>query len=340
MHRAFPDAPIFTALYDPAGTFPEFACVDLRTSRLNKVHLLRQNHRLALPLLASEFSAMRIDADLVICSSSGWAHGVRTAGFKIVYCHTPARWLYQSDAYLSARSALSKACMRLLNPPLRVWDQRAARTADRYVANSSHTKTMIERQYGLESTIVFPPAGVELGGLQEPFSGLEPGYFLCVSRLLAYKHIDTVIEAFRQLPGERLVVVGSGPEAPRLSALAGENVAFARDVTDAKLRWLYRNSSALIAASFEDFGLTPIEAAAFGRPTIALRYGGYLDTVREGVTGTYFDRCTPEGIVDAIHRLERIELDVSRIRRHADAFSERRFRKDLVAMVDQVLSPA
>ena len=135
----------------------------------------------------------------------------------------------------------------------------------------------------------------------EQVAGLEPGFVLCVSRLLPYKNVDAVVRAFESLPRERLVVAGAGPEEPRLRAIAGRNTTFAGRVTDAGLRWLYANCSLLVAASYEDFGLTPLEAACFGKPTVALRWGGYLDSIGDA-NGIFFDAPVPAEIAAAIRQ--------------------------------------
>src|ERR1019366_263325 len=133
---ANPGATIHTSLYDPASTFPEFSTHDVRTLPLDRIRILRDHHRLALPLLAPAFSRLHVDAEVTVCSSSGWAHGARVTGAKVVYCHNPARWLYQADQYLAGSSRLAAAGLAVLSPPLRRWDSRAAATADRYLVNS------------------------------------------------------------------------------------------------------------------------------------------------------------------------------------------------------------
>jgi glycosyltransferase involved in cell wall biosynthesis len=193
---------------------------------------------------------------------------------------------------------------------------------------------MVHEAYGISAEVVFPPAGIDPDGRQEGVDDLCPGYFICVSRLIAYKHVDAVVQAFRDLPGERLVVVGDGPEAPRLSALASANVTFLQAVTDEQLRWLYANAKALIAASIEDFGLTPIEAAGFGIPSIALRHGGYLDTVAEGTTGLFFDAPKPDAIVGATRDLDSVPVDPLAVKAHARAFDGRAFKRRLGQLVD------
>ena len=304
MLRAFPDATLHTSLYQPQATFPEFQNYRVRTMPINKVRLFRRHHRTAFPLLAASFSSYRIDADVVLCSSSGWAHGVRTSGTKIVYCHTPARWLYQTQRYVG-RDGGSLRSLRLaaaygLRAPLQAWDRRAAATADKYLANSRVVQDRVRELYGLQAELVPPPVSIDINGPETAVREVEPGFLLCVSRLLPYKNVDRVLDAMRLLPDERLVVVGSGPEITRLRRSAPQNVALIGRATDSQLCWLYGNCRAVIAASHEDFGLVPLEAAAFGKPTAALRWGGFLDTIVEGRTGVFFDEAEPPEIAAAV----------------------------------------
>jgi len=219
---AFPGAPLHTSLHQPSTTFAEFDGIDVRPMPINRMGALRRNHRLALPFLAPAFSATTISADLVVCSSSGWAHGVHTEGRKVVYCHAPARWLYQRDRYVAESSRSTRMALGALAPALRRWDRRAARSADRYLANSARTRGLIREVYGIDAEVVPPPHGVDATGPQRPTAGLEDGFVLCVSRLLPYKNVDLVIDAFRDRP-DQLVVVGQGPEAARLARTAGAN---------------------------------------------------------------------------------------------------------------------
>lgn len=323
--RAFPGAPLHTSLYQPLTTFPEFAAVDVHPLPLNRLSPLRDRHRLALPLLAPAFSRLHLEHEVVICSSSGWAQGAHVVGRKIVYCHTPARWLYQPERYLRGRGFALRATARALRPALERWDRRAARSADLYLANSTVVADRIRGIYGLEAEVLPPPPAVVDAGQGEPIEELDPGFVLCVSRLLPYKNLDAVVRAFAQLSDERLVLVGSGPEESVLRDLAGSNVRLVGTVSDEQLRWLYRESSALVAASYEDFGLTPLEAAGFGRPSAVLRWGGFLDTVEEGVTGLFFDSPIPDAVADGVRQLRRQRWDANAIQVHAKRFSEERF---------------
>ena len=333
---AYPTSTIHTSLYDPAGTFPGFASHDVQALAINRLHLLRQHHRLALPLLAPAFSRLHVDADVTICSSSGWAHGAKVSGAKIVYCHNPARWLYQTDQYLAGSSKMAATGLALASPPLRRWDRRAAATADRYLVNSRAVRDRVADVYGIDAAVVPPPVDIDLAGPRRAPGGIEPGFFLCVSRLLAYKNVDAVVEAFARRPGQRLVVVGTGPLAEALAAAAPANVTLLGRVADEELRWLYGACAGLVAASYEDFGLTPIEAAAFGRPTAALRWGGFLDTIVEGTTGVHFDEPTPDAIAVAVDELAGTPWSAEVLTAHAGQFSPERFLGSVAAVVDEV----
>lgn len=331
MLRAFPGAPLHVSLYEPSLTYPEFASEDVRPSRLNAVPVLRRRHRLALPLLAPTFSRMHVDADVVVCSSSGWAHGARTSGRKIVYCYTPARWLYQPDQYLP-RSGAVRLGLRPLLSYLRRWDKRAAGTAARYLAISTVVQERVRDLYGIDAEVVPPPHSVDADGEREAVPGCSPGFVLSVSRLLPYKNVDRVVDALSKL-GIELVVVGRGPHEHAIAEQAGANVRMLGTVSDAQLRWLYANAGALVSASYEDFGLTPIEAATFGTPSVVLRWGGFLDTVEEGVSGLFFDSPEPEAIAEAVQAALARSWDRSLIRAHVERFSEGAFAQRLQQVV-------
>jgi glycosyltransferase involved in cell wall biosynthesis len=341
--RAFPGAPIYTSFYEPDDTFPEFAQLDVRVLPINHLAPLRRHHRLALPVLAPAFSRLRVEADVVVCSSTGWAHGAAVRGRHVVYCHSPARWLWMKHQYVPPGTGWTKrATLRALEGWLRRWDVRAARRADRYVVNSALIRERVARAYGIESEIVPPPFSIGAAAQRRRPAGLPPGVendlFLCVSRLLPYKNVRPVIEAFASTPDRQLVIVGSGPEEAELRAAAPANVAFTGAVGDAELAWLYAHARGLVAASYEDFGIAPLEAAAFGVPVAALRWGGFLDTVRDGETGVHFDRPEADLIRGAIDRLVARPWDAEALITHAAAFSEPRFAQRMQSIVDEELA--
>ncbi|MFL0421069.1 glycosyltransferase [Micrococcus luteus] len=345
LHRMWPDAPIYTTFYDPEGTFPEFKDARIITSPLNRVGLLRKDPRRALPLLPLASSLMHVKEPIAVVSTSGWAHGFRYDGATLVYCHTPARWVYLLDDYLGegGRNSIKGRIARVLRPGLQMWDRAAVRRRSRYVANSTVVKERIEDVYGLEAVdLVFPPHSVSTEGPQEPIPGAEwlaeDGFLLSVARLMPYKHVDVAIEA-AACAGRPLVVIGKGPEEARLRAMAGEDVVFGQDLTDAQLRWAYAHATALIAASHEDFGITPLEASAWGVPTVALHAGGYLDTIAEGVNGVFVDAPTVDDVTGGVKRLLATDWDVDAMRAHAARFSEEEFARRISALVAELELP-
>ena len=340
----FPSSPLYTSVHEPSQTFPAFAEFDVRTSHLQVIPPIRRNPRLALPLLARTFSTMQVDADVVIASSSGWAHGIGTEGEVIVYCHAPARWLYQPQRYQgSSRSkgsfrSIAKVASAGLGPMLRRWDQRAAHRAALYVVNSRAVATMVQEAYGIDAEILSPPPALDADGSLTPVPGIEAGFVLSVSRLLPYKNVDVIFEMARRRPDLEFVHVGSGPLRAQLEAQRPSNLRMLDAVTDDQLRWLYHAAAVLIAPSYEDFGLTPLEAASCGTPTIALRSGGYLDTIIDGTTGLLFDEVDPTLITATLDHLLGDPPDQQVLRAHAARFSRKVFTERLQDLV-ATLSP-
>jgi glycosyltransferase involved in cell wall biosynthesis len=333
--KIFPDAPMVTSLYDPRGTFPEFGALRLRTTWLQRIPIFRTHHRLALPLYASVFSRMTVAARVVLCSTSGWAHGVKVNGYKVLYVYNTARWLYQTPEYLGSKSRLLQAVLQRLFAPLRRWDRRKARSADKVIAISNGVKGRIREHWGIDAEVVYPPHSADLGGERRPVLGMEPGFLLAVTRLLPYKRVDALVQAMGELKDLRLVIVGKGPEEHRLKRAAPDNCTFLRAVDDAELRWLYTNASGLVSAANEDFGLVPLEAMAFGCPVAVLRAGGFLETVIEGTTGVFFDTTEPGEIRDAIRQLLKCDWDQSVLAAHAGKFSTRAFADRIRQIVDE-----
>lgn len=340
LSRAFPDAPIYTTLYNPPTTFAEFSDLDVRPSWLNGIRPLRRSHRAALPLLPLASSMTSIDAEVVVASSSGWAHGFRTSGRKLVYCYAPARWLYEPQRYLGSTTPISSAVgLKLITPVLKVWDKRAARTADKYLAISSVTQERIRHTYSIDSAIVAAPVSIHSlsHAMLEPERLPSPGFFLVVSRLLPYKNVEPIVRAFSQRPELRLLVIGSGPQQAHLVGAAGENVTFLEGLSDGEMHAAYARCAAVVAASHEDFGLTPLEAAAFGKPAIALRWGGFLDTVLEGETGVFFEEPTTRAILGGVDDFLATDWDRERIMKRAREFDEEHFISAMRTEVSQLL---
>lgn len=335
--RTFPGAPLLTTLYNPASTYPEFADHDVRTLWVDRLALLRKDPRRALPLLAHAISSATVtDVDVLVCSSSGWAHGVPSAVPKLVYCHTPARWLWETQDYLPGLPGVARPLLAAYLPWLRRWDLRAADSCAAYLANSTTVRDRIRRIYGRDAAVVHPPVSIDTDAWQQEVPGLRPGYLLTVSRSRSYKNTNLVCEAVEREPDLRLVVVGDLPPrqgggtwSDRLRALS--------NVSDAQMRWLYQNASALVAVSREDFGLTPIEAYAFGVPAVLLRAGGYLDSSVEWVTCVFVDELSVDGLLAALQQLRDSSFDSDRIRAHSEQFREAAFQQRIRQAVAEVL---
>jgi glycosyltransferase involved in cell wall biosynthesis len=260
-------------------------------------------------------------------------------GQKIVYCYSPARWLYEPFRYFGRSSwTLSRLVLATLRPALLRGDRAAARTAVRYLTVSETARAKVFGAYGIDPEVVYPPPGLRTQGIARSLDGIEPGFFLCVARMLAYKNIPAVIGAFDGLVGRRLVVVGTGPEERRLRELANGDVRLLGAVRDAQLRWLYMNAAGVVSAAYDDFGLTAIEAASFGKPCVALRAEGLLETVLEGETGVFFDVPEPEAIREALELVSTLPFDERALRAHAQRFSEARFIARLRGIVTEVVA--
>lgn len=342
--QVFPGSELVTTVYDPDATYPEFKHVNLKLSFLNRSKQLRRHFRLGLPFygLAFDHTPTTPGADVVIASSTGFAHGVRADAPKIVYCHSPARFLYLVDDYLGEpwwRTPVGWALMAL-RPALIRWDRRAAHSAALYLCNSTLVQRRIKDVYGIDARVVHPPAALDPAGPLAPIAEVRgwDRYYLVVSRLMPYKNVDVVIDAFRDMPERRCLVIGRGPLGSSLRANLPANVVMVEGLSDDQMRWAYSHAAAVIAPSREDFGLTPVEGFSFGVPALALRAGGYLDTVQEGVCGWFFDDATAQAIRSAIERLASHPIAHADVLARAQEFTPQAFGDALRAAIAEVVA--
>ena len=327
--QMWPDAPIYTSLYRADSTFPGFGASDVRSSPLDVIPVDRAFRNLfpLYPLAFRTFGAL--DHDLVISSSSGWAHMVRTApsSFHVVYCHAPARWLYEPQHLADARTRSLRPFIGLL----RGWDRLAARRAQLYIANSAEVKRRIQRYYGIDAQIVHPPVGVER------FRATPRGdRLLVVSRLLAYKRVDAIVDTATRA-GIGLDVVGTGPTLEDLRRRAGATVRFHGRLPDRAVVEMIESCRALCLPGKEDFGITPIEANAAGKPVIAYAAGGALETLEEGRTGAFFRRHDHADLLDAIGRADAIDATPEQISAATRRFSRQAFESNLRRVLTEAL---
>jgi glycosyltransferase involved in cell wall biosynthesis len=329
------DRAVHTALYAPQQTFKDFARLDVRTSGLQGVPLLQREPRLAAPAMNRAMRSFDLDSyDVVVCSTSGWAHAV-TAQRKLAYCYTPARWLYEPDDYFRG----NRASYLAVKPFLKRWrvnDEAAAHSVDCYIAISNVVADRIKRAYGIIAEVIPPPVLVNPEGEQQKVFDVESPFVLTVARPRNYKNTRCLVEAFRELRDLELVVVGSAASGESLPT----NVRVVGRVTEPELRWLYANCSAVATAANEDFGLTPLEGNAFGKPAIALKAGGFLDTVVEGVTGVFFERPEASLVASAVKDALKADWSDRVLENHAASYSPDIFHDRIRSAIERTVSVA
>jgi glycosyltransferase involved in cell wall biosynthesis len=329
MAQAFGSGAVTTSAAIPAGTFPEVRELRVRQLLPPLLRPLARRRATLGPFAGLAFLAHRVEDGVVVCSSSGWAHWLRGRAPRLVYCHTPARWLYEPNDYFKDLPPLLRRIIGVVMAPLRAIDQQRTRSAAAVVANGPVTAERIRRIYGLEAPVVIPPPGIDAEGPQEPVSGVRESFCLTVSRPRSYKNLDLVTSAFTARRQEQLVVVG-GTSRPA----DDESVLEVGRVSDAQLRWLYKNARAVICVAREDLGLVPIEAFQFGTPAVALRAGGYLATCTPGLNTVFVDTEDAAALNRALDQLREAPLDRDRVRKSAEDFNVEHFRRaigDLVA---------
>jgi glycosyltransferase involved in cell wall biosynthesis len=341
----FPDADLYTLLHVPGSVSPVIERRRIVTSFLQRLPDVERRYRQYLPLFPAAIRRFDLRGyDLVLSSSHAVAKSVRVPRPErhVCYCFTPMRYVWDLyDDYFGARAPLAT---RLLMPPLaawlRRWDRRTAAGVGRFVAISRFVADRIRRAYGRDADVIYPPVDVSRFRLEEAAGS----FYLVVSALTPYKRVDLAVAACTRL-GRRLVVVGSGPEEKRLRALAGPTVEFVGWRSDGETAELYARCRAFLFPPLEDFGITPLEAMACGRPVIAFGRGGARETVvppdaGEPPTGLFFERQTLEDVVDAIRRFEAAPelFEPKVLRRRAEAFDLPVFRERIRAYLGAIAS--
>jgi glycosyltransferase involved in cell wall biosynthesis len=274
------------------------------------------------------------DFDMVISSSVFFSKGLilRPKTKHICYCYSPTRQLWDLNVMSNIKYTMSNVLAKHL---LRLWDRQAADRVDKLVAISEAVRSRILKYYKKDAQVIYPPVPELPGG--SPKRPMEKEYYLIVSRLFPHKNIDIAIDVFNKL-GFELVIIGDGPEKKKLQAISyklqAKNIQFLGHLNDDMVATYYRHSKAFIMPQEEDFGLTPIEAMQFGVPTLALRKGGALETVQEGVTGEFFDDPIPEALADGVRRLNENCLNYrpDLIKYHAKQFSKEIFKKKILEL--------
>ncbi len=337
----YPDAPIYTLLYDENICGKIFPRARVRTSFLQKSpQFLRRRQRYLLPMMARAVESFDLSGfDLVISSSNAFTHGALTASAAkhVCYCPSPMRYAWDyAHEYLDEQriGPLKKMAIEKMLSRIRLWDRAAGDRPDFYLANSRHVQKRVKKYYGQESLVLYPP--VETMHFQ--VSPKHQDFFLIVSTLSPFKKIDLAVQLFNKI-GKRLIVIGSGAQYDYLREMAAPNVSILGFLEDKVVREYLQSCRALIFPGEEDFGITPVEAMACGKPVLAYGVGGVTETLIPGVTGEFFYEPTIESMEDGLGRLivNEPQYDPEKIRRQANFFSRRRFVEGFEAALKQVM---
>ncbi len=336
IHKLFPNAPMFTTVDKRTEVPTVLQNAPVHTSFMQNLPGIKTKFRqyFALYPLAIESLDLK-NFDLILSSTSGYAKGVRKkrGAIHICYCHTPMRWVWRYDDY-AAREQFS-GLKRFLLPPilsgLRRWDLRAAEQPDFYIANSQNIANRIKEIYGREAVVIPPPIDVKRFSANEP----DEDFYLVLSRLVSYKKIDLAVEACKKL-NRRLVVIGDGPDRKRLEKLAGKQTEFLGRQSDEVVTRYASRCRALLFAGEEDFGMVPLEINASGRPVIAFRAGGALETVIENKTGVFFDKPSVDSLESAIENFEALTWNRQKLRQHAERFDTEIFSQKVSNFLQKV----
>ncbi len=334
--RYYPDAPVYTSMYAPDLMPPAYRAWDVHTTWMDRLPGIHEHHQRYLPLYPLAWRGVDLAGyDVVLSNKSGFCHGVHTGPdtLHICYCLAPTRYIWSLESYLD-RERLGtsvRVAAQIVARLFRQWDYAAAQRVDQFIAISAEIQQRIRQYYHRESTIIYPPAEVAERFAPSPVTG---DYFLIVSRLIPYKRIDLAVQACTQL-GLPLLVGGTGRDRERLETLAGPTVQFLGYVPDADLPDVMARCRAFIFPGLEDFGITPVQAQAAGRPVIAYKGGGALDTVIPGKTGQFFEELTVESLVSTLQAFDASAYDPAVICTHAMQFDVSVFRQAIMEYVER-----
>jgi glycosyltransferase involved in cell wall biosynthesis len=333
LHELYPDAPIYTSLFDSTTMPSQFRSWDIRTSFLQRIPGSHRIYRSLLPLYPLAFESFDFSAyDVVLSNSSAWAKGIITPPntLHVCYCLSPMRWAWNYAGYVQ-REQLGPSTRGLLPPVihyLRVWDATSAQRVDRFIGISRVVVDRIAKYYRRPADLIFPP----VDAARIPLGTEHGNEFLVVSRLIPYKRIDLAVAACSQL-GLPLRVIGDGRDREKLVAIAGPTVKFEGRLSDQEVHAALGHCRAFIFPGEEDFGIAPVEAMAAGRPVVAYAGGGALDTVADGTSGRFFGQQTVAALADTLERFEGGAYSPAAVRAHAMKFDTASFKDQIVRYV-------
>lgn len=339
LHEIFPQAPIYTLFYDKRFTDEFLPGADIRPTFVQGLYEKFHSHKFFTPLMPMAVESIDLgEFDIVISSSVIFAKGLilKPRTRHICYCYSPTRQLWDWHAeYLRESNSLFRASffkfwVSVVQHLLRIWDRHASTRVDQFIAISENVRQRIRKYYGRDSIVIYPPVEIKDRGQIYKLASLQAdkidSYFLIVSRLFKHKNIDLAVRAFNKL-GWPLIIIGEGPELKQLRKLAGPNVKPLGYQPDNVVQKFYAECSVFVMSQEEDFGITPIEAMSYGKPVLALRCGGALEYIKEGINGEFFDDPIEEILADGVRRIKNNvnRYDPKEIKKTAERFSEKRF---------------
>ncbi len=337
IHELFP-GDIFTLFHNPKklkGTY--FDDKKIIPSSLQKLPFALKKYQNYLPLFPFAIEQFDLsEFDLIISSSHCAAKGALTHAdqFHICYCFTPVRYAWDLYHQYLDQTRLKKGAKGLIAKLIlhyfRMWDKSSCTQVDAFIAISKYVAARIEKIYGRSASVIYPPVNTNYYALEEN----KEDYYLSASRMVPYKRIDLIVDAFSQMPNRKLVVIGDGPEMKKIKSIAGKNIEILGHVSDQTMRQYMQKAKGFVFAALEDFGILPVEAQSAGTPVIAFGKGGSLETVGEGC-GVFFQKQDVPSLIDAIDRFEKMSFDPISIRKHAMKFSVERFQQEFQNLVLQ-----
>jgi glycosyltransferase involved in cell wall biosynthesis len=333
LHEMFPEAPIYTSFYFPDKTWPIFKNANIKVSWMQNIPFINKHFKKLFFLYPFAFRSFNLkDYDVIIssCSAFGKSIKVRKGQKHICYLHTPPRFLYRTEEYVKKEGVniFYKFVLPLFLAVLRVWDKYTNKSVTLFVANSKNIQNRIKNIYKRDSIVIYPPVDLD----RFPASDIKDDFYLIISRLVGYKRIDLAVKAFNKL-GDTLVVIGSGSDYKNLKKMASPNIEIMGFQKDEVVEAMINRCKAFIFPGEEDFGITPVEAQAAGKPVIAFKAGGALETVIDGETGVFFEKQNEESLCNAISDFKKINWSQEKIRNNAEKFSKNIFIENIKKIV-------
>lgn len=338
LHQIFPNAPIYTSIYN-AEKLPQFEKANIKTSFIQNFPLAKKHHQLFLSFMPYAFESFDFsDYDIVISSSFACAKGIITKPetLHICYCHNPMRYIWdESHQYVKEHNL--NPVIKFLSTPflhkIRLWDQLTSSRVDKYISNSNFVAKRIKKYYQREAHTIYP--ATDFNNIKPNIKVKKQNYYLAAGRLKPFKRFDLIVEAFNKSK-KHLVIAGTGEDQTRLERLnTNPNTTFTGFVSDQKLIKLYQNAKGFIFPQTEDFGITPIEAQFHGCPVIAYAKGGALETVIDNQTGIFFKNQTTKDLDTAISKLENTSLDYHEVHKNGAKFNKETFKKNILNFIEK-----